>query len=121
IETIFHIVNARSRESVTNPIRKALQAGEVVGLANHTVLISKAGNETAIDDSSAPIRNSKNEVVGAVLVFRDVTERKKAQAELQESEERFRTMADAAPVLIWTATPDRQFVYVNQPWLDFTG
>ena len=121
IEAIFQIVNARSRQPAANPIRKVLQAREVVGLANHTMLISRSGQETAIDDSSAPIRNSRNEIVGVVLVFRDVTERKKAEAELQESEQRFRTMADAAPVLIWTSTADRHFDYVNKPWLDFTG
>jgi len=121
IETIFHILNAKSRQPVDNPIRKVLQAGETVGLANHTFLVSKTGQETAIDDSSAPIRNSRNEIVGVVLVFRDVTERKKAEAELQESEQRFRTMADAAPVLIWTSATDRHFDYVNKPWLDFTG
>jgi PAS domain S-box-containing protein len=121
IEAIFHIFNSGSRQPVDNPIRKVLQAGEIVGLANHTFLVSKSGQETAIDDSSAPIRNSRNEIVGVVLVFRDVTERKKAEAELQESEQRFRTMADAAPVLIWTSGVDRHFDYVNQPWLDFTG
>ncbi len=121
IEAIFPIFNATSRQPVANPIRKVLQAGEVVGLANHTFLVSKSGLETAIDDSSAPIRNSRNEIVGVVLVFRDVTERKQAEAELQESEQRFRTMADAAPVLIWTSTSDRSFDYVNKPWLDFTG
>jgi two-component system cell cycle sensor histidine kinase/response regulator CckA len=121
IEAIFQIFNARSRQPVANPIRKVLDAGEIVGLANHTFLVSKSGQETAIDDSSAPIRNSRNEIVGVVLVFRDVTERKKAESELQESEERFRTMADAAPVLIWTSTSDRRFDYVNKPWLDFTG
>jgi PAS domain S-box-containing protein len=121
IEAIFHIFNAGSRQPVDNPIRKVLQAGEIVGLGNHTFLISKSGQETAIDDSSAPIRNSRNEIVGVVLVFRDVTERKKAEAELQESEQRFRTMADAAPVLIWTSATDRHFDYVNKPWLDFTG
>ena len=121
IETIFQIFNANSREPVTNPIRRVLQVGEAVGLANHTVLISKSGQETAIDDSSAPIRNSAHEIVGVVLVFRDVTERKKVESALQESELRFRTMADAAPVLIWTANSDRQLDYVNKPWLDFTG
>ena len=121
VETVFQIFNARSREPVANPIRKVLDGGKAVGLANHTILVSRSGEETAIDDSSAPIRNAAHELVGVVLVFRDVTERKKAEAELLESERRFRTMADAAPVLIWTATAGRQFDYVNKPWCNFTG
>ena len=78
IEQIVHIVNEATRATVENPIRRVLEHGKVVGLANHTVLISKSGVELPVDDSAAPIHASGGEIAGVVLVFRDVSERKKA-------------------------------------------
>lgn len=72
---VFHIVNQETRKEVENPALRALRDGVIVGLANHTVLISKDGTERPIDDCAAPIRNDKGELGGAVLVFRDITER----------------------------------------------
>lgn len=80
IETVFNIVNEETRESVENPVERTLREGAVVGLANHTILISKNGAEFPIDDSAAPIRDELGTMQGAVLVFRDVSEKKKAEA-----------------------------------------
>src|SRR5579871_1409688 len=78
IERVFPIVNQASRNQVENPVRSVLRNGRVVGLANHTVLISKGGTEIPIDDTAAPIRGPAGALSGAVLVFRDVSERRKA-------------------------------------------
>lgn len=78
IERIVNIVNQATRTVVENPIRRVLKDGQIVGLANHTVLISKSGAEIPIDDSAAPIKGSAGEISGVVLVFRDVSERRKA-------------------------------------------
>ncbi len=121
IETVFHIVNEQTRSNVENPVRRVLQEGRIVGLANHTVLISKTGADVPLDDSGAPIRDRDGTLKGVVLVFRDITERKRAEEELLQSERRFRTVADAAPVMIWSATPDGRREYFNKTWLDFTG
>ena len=72
---VFHIVNQETREVVENPALRALREGVVVALANHTVLIAQDGTERNIDDSAAPIKSDAGEVAGAVLVFRDITER----------------------------------------------
>src|SRR5262249_28209517 len=72
---VFNIVNEQTRRTVENPAMRALREGTVVGLANHTILISKNGGERPIDDSAAPIRRRDGSVLGVVLVFRDVTER----------------------------------------------
>lgn len=76
---VFRIVNETTREPVENPALRALQTGTIVGLANHTLLIARDGTERPIDDSASPIRDVEGAVAGAVLVFRDITERKKAE------------------------------------------
>ena len=73
LERVFNIVNEITRQPVENPATRALREGAVVGLANHTVLITKDGRECPIDDSAAPIRNELGYVSGCVLIFRDVT------------------------------------------------
>jgi PAS domain S-box-containing protein len=85
LEAVFRIVNEDTRETVESPVTKVLRIGNVVGLANHTVLIRRDGTELAIDDSGAPIRDKDNEIVGVVLVFRDITERKQQEEELRQS------------------------------------
>ncbi|AMV23341.1 Autoinducer 2 sensor kinase/phosphatase LuxQ [Gemmata sp. SH-PL17] len=77
---VFRIVNETSRKEVENPALRALRTGTIVGLANHTILIARDGTERPIDDSAAPIRWEDGAVDGAVLVFRDITERKRAEA-----------------------------------------
>jgi PAS domain S-box-containing protein len=75
---VFNIVNPRTRAAVENPALGALREGRVVGLAHHTVLITRDGIERPIDDSAAPIHDAAGTIVGAVLVFRDVSERMQA-------------------------------------------
>jgi len=77
LDAVFHIISERTRAVVESPVSKVLREGKVVGLANHTVLLPKTGPEIPIDDSGAPIRNEAGEMVGVVLVFRDVTELKR--------------------------------------------
>ena len=69
-----------------------METGAIVGLANHTVLISKDGTEFPIDDSGSPIRNEQGEIIGVVMVFRDISQQKKAEEALHESEEKHRTL-----------------------------
>jgi PAS domain S-box-containing protein len=78
---IFRIVNEYTRLPVENPVERVLREGHVVGLANHTLLIRKDGNEVPIDDSAAPIRDGKGTLMGVVLVFRDISDKKLAETE----------------------------------------
>lgn len=93
IAEVFKIVNAKTRSEVENPIKKVLETGAVVGLANHTLLISKSGEEYQIADSGAPIRSSEGQILGIILVFRDVTEEYRIQDALQKSEMRYRSLS----------------------------
>lgn len=81
LSEVFRIVNEETRRSVENPALRALREGVIVGLANHTILIGKDGSERPIDDSAAPIRDAKANTIGAVLVFRDITQRQRTERE----------------------------------------
>ena len=96
LEEVFRIFNEETREPVENPVNKVLSEGKIVGLANHTVLIAKDGREHAIDDSAAPIRDVDGRVQGVVLVFRDVSERRRLDQVLHESEARKAAILDTA-------------------------
>jgi PAS domain S-box-containing protein len=79
LEDILRIVNEQTREPIDQPIRKVIEKGLVRGLANRTVLIARDGTETPIDDSAAPVRDEAGSLVGVVMVFRDISERKEAE------------------------------------------
>jgi PAS domain S-box-containing protein len=78
---VFVIINEQSRRPADNPVPRVLREGTVAGLANHTVLVSRDGREIPIDDSAAPIRAADGAIVGAVLIFRDITERRRGERE----------------------------------------
>ncbi len=103
---VFHIVNETSRKEVDNPALRALATGLVVGLANHTVLIGRDGGEHPIDDSAAPIRDLSGNVDGAVLVFRDITERKNAEDSLKARELRYRALVTATSDVVFLMSAD---------------
>jgi PAS domain S-box-containing protein len=81
IQDIFVIVNEETRQPAPHPVEQVLREGVVAALANHTVLISKAGEETPIDDSAAPVRANDGRLLGTVLVFRDISERRQVERE----------------------------------------
>ncbi len=89
---VFNIINSKTRKPVIDPVKKVLETGQIIGLANHTVLISKDGTEYQIADSAAPIKNKEGIISGVVLVFSDVTEKYKADDALRSSEEKYHTI-----------------------------
>ncbi len=108
LEEIFRIVNEVSRETVESPVTKVLREGLVVGLANHTVLIARDGTECPIDDSGAPIRDAAGRMIGVVLVFRGIEERRKAEKQMLAEHTVTRilsesgSLSEAAPQLLET-------------------
>jgi PAS domain S-box-containing protein len=83
LTTIFKIINEQTRVAVDNPVAKVLLEKKVVGLANHTVLLSRTGEEWPIEDSAAPICNAKKKILGVVMVFHDATVMRQAQNSLK--------------------------------------
>ena len=86
IQEIFPIFHEYTHQVSENPVKKVLEQGKIVGLANHTVLRHRDGSLTPIEDSAAPIRNDNGDVVGVVLVFRDATYHRKSQEVLRKAE-----------------------------------
>lgn len=83
IESVFKIVNEYTREEVKSPIKLVFETKEIVQLANHTMLISREGTESAIEDTAAPIKNSEGKIIGCILVFRDFSEKKDRQKHIE--------------------------------------
>jgi PAS domain S-box-containing protein len=76
LKNVFKVINGKTGKQADDPVAKVLREGVIVGLANHTVLIAKDGTKRSVDDSGAPIIDDKGKIIGVVLVFRDITERK---------------------------------------------
>ena len=83
--------------------------------------MAKGGRPIDISLTVSPVKDSRGKVIGASKIARDITEEKRRQEALRESEVRFRTMADTAPMLIWESGTDKLYNYFNQTWLDFVG
>lgn len=139
IHEVFNIINEQTRKPAVIPVGEALKTGKIVGLANHTVLIARNGQELPIADSCAPILGAKGSPLGAVLVFRDVAEDRSTEtairklnetlekrveertAALRESEERFVAFMNASPLIAWVKDERGQYQYMNKACSDLFG
>jgi two-component system CheB/CheR fusion protein len=93
VEEIFRIISEETRQPAIIPVKETLKHGTILGLANHILLIARDGSECNIDDSCAPIRNLDGQVIGAVLVFRDVTGRREIENGLKKAHEELKELA----------------------------
>ena len=91
LKEIFVIINEVTGQTAESPVEKVIRERRILGLANHTILITKQGQEIPIDDSAAPIQREDGEMIGVILVFRDITLRRRAEAAEREE----RRMAEA--------------------------
>jgi PAS domain S-box-containing protein len=128
LDAIFRIVNEETRQPVANPATTALREGAIVALANHTLLIAKDGTERHIEDSAAPIKEQGGTLYGVVLVFRDISERRRAEEEraIQTRETgRRRRLYEAAlsntPDLVYVFDLAHRFTYANEGLLAMWG
>ena len=114
----FIIPDDRSEEGLG--LLDRLRRGETV-TQFETERLTKDGRLIPVSLIVSPIRDADGQMTGISKIARDITDRRRAERELQEREGRFRLMADHAPVLIWVADTHNRAIYFNKPWLDFTG
>ncbi len=119
---VFKIINDQTRETVKNPVEQVLKKGKTIGLGNHTVLIARDGREYHIADSGAPIRDDAGRIVGAVLVFQDVTEAYQLRKSIRESQARLAAIYQSSPAVIAVSSiEDGRYLQVNQAFTELTG
>ena len=122
VEEVFHIVNEQTKAVAENPVARAVLSGGVVGLASHTVLMGRGGMAHPIADSCAPVRDGTGNVVGAVLVFRDVTEEHARREELRKSEQRVQTVLENLPEgILGLDAETRHMVFANATFCRMLG
>jgi PAS domain S-box-containing protein len=121
VDEIFRVINKETRQPSTIPVMETLAQGTIQGLANHTVLIAVDGSECDIADSCAPIRDRDGQVIGAVLVFRDVTEEYAAQQALRDQQFYTRSLIESNIDALMTTDPSGIITDVNQQMVALTG
>ena len=107
---VFKIVNEDDNLPAEDLIKKVLKQGIVIGQAANVLLVSNRGIKIPVLGIAAPIRDDHGQVIGSVLAFQDITELKRAQKTLQESEEKFRNLVEASSDWVWEV--DKEFKYV---------
>ena len=121
LERVFPIINELTRKPAENPVHRVLREGYVVGLANHTCLISRDGKDIPIEDSAAPIKDADGKVIGVVMVFHDVTARRKAENALRASEGRLRRFYESGLVGVMYWNMDGAIMDANDKFLEMVG
>ena len=121
LTAVFRIVNAQPRQLADNPVERALSTGDINGLANHTLLISRDGREFQIADSAAPIRDDSGAVSGIVLVFRDITDEYLLRAENEKALALLNTVIEQSPLGVIISGIDGQIIEVNAKMLEILG
>ena len=115
LTNVFRIISEETRQTVESPVEKVKRLGNVVGLANHTILTAKNGTEIHIDDSGAPIRNDEGQLTGIVLVFRDINERRVAERERDAVAEQLDQVLESTTDAIISVDLNWRITYTNAP------
>ncbi len=121
IGDVFNIIDSKTRGKSHNPAVRALREGTIVSLSNHTALIARDGAEHQIADSCAPIRDDAGAVIGAVLVFRDVTNEYRQREELAEERRRIDYILGVTGTGIDIVDAEFNLRYVDPAWQKVYG
>jgi PAS domain S-box-containing protein len=121
LDKVIRLLNEQTERTAERSIFDPLTQDSSEVPREPAILQSRDGRQVPVDARTTPVRDARGAVTGFAYVLRDETGRRLAERQLRESEERFRLMADTAPVMIWIAGTDGLCHYFNRPWLDFTG
>lgn len=116
VGSVFRIINEKTRLPAEDVVERVLHEGCTVALANHTALVTPDGREIPIEDSAAPIRDDEGKVSGVVLVFHDVTERRRVRDALHDSEERLRLFIGHAPASLAMFDREMRYISASRRW-----
>ncbi len=118
---VFKIINRDTRRPVENPVTKVILEGNIVGLANHTRLVKRDGTDISIDDSAAPIKDDKGNIIGVILVFRDITEQERAEEELKKSQALTQAIIEGTSDAVYVKDRKGRYLLFNQEAARITG
>jgi PAS domain S-box-containing protein len=124
VQTVFRVINEETRAPGEDIVARVLREGRTVALANHTALIARDEREVPIEDSAAPIKDGAGTVSGVVLVFHDVTEKRRAQAALRETQRRNEMLAsiiERTSQPFGMGYPDGRLGLINPAFEQLTG
>jgi PAS domain S-box-containing protein len=121
LKDMFLWVNEDDHQTLPDPVEEVLRQCKTTTAEQPVLMVCQGGPCRLVDHNVAPIRDTQGQTTGVIVVIRDVTQRYEAERALRESEERFRVMADTAPVLIWMSAIDMACNWFNRPWLEFAG
>lgn len=113
ISAVMRLLDAQTRQDLTNPLTQAIGNGQVFRLPEPTVLQSLAGQEYLVSDSAAPIQTTEGDIIGGVLVFTDLTDRQELEAELRRSQDRYQLAVQAGQVGVWDWVLDTHEIYLD--------
>lgn len=122
---VFHIIDEKTRKVAECPIAGVIMTGLTVKISGHKILVARDGTERIISDSNAPIKDKEGNIIGAVLVFRDITEHRRAEEAMLESKEKFHTITNTAvdaillmdnegKISYWNRSAERMFGYTSE-------
>ncbi len=121
VDEIFYIINAETRQPVISPALETIAQGLTLELPKHSLVVSRDGNEYAVGGSCAPIINTKNEIDGAVIISRDITQQESVQEAMRRSNEQFSATFENAAVGIVHLAQDGQLLRINQKFSHMLG
>ncbi|MGV1100831.1 PAS domain-containing hybrid sensor histidine kinase/response regulator [Thiovibrio sp. JS02] len=114
IEKVFHIINETTRQPAEHPVRQVIKKKYIVGLANHTLLLSRDGHEYPIADSGAPIIDDQGNMMGIVMVFHDISARRQVEKELLKSKEQWEKSFNAIEDILTIQDMDMRIIRANK-------
>jgi PAS domain S-box-containing protein len=123
LNEVLHLINEQTGSPIESPVSRTLREGTITGLANHTILVARDGTRIPIDDSAAPIRNQNGDLAGVVLIFRDITDRRRAEHELRSTREQLQRVTDTMAPAVTHCSRDLRYIWVSRryaEWLQMT-